>query len=428
MEIALIGYGVENASAHRFLVQKYPEATFTVYDEADTPGDVLPDGVGFVGGLHEFKNIDADLLVRTPGIAPYKIETKKRVTTATKLFFDECTLPIIGVTGSKGKGTTASLIASILRAGGKTVWLVGNIGTPALDILSNVTEGEIVVYELSSFQLWDLEKSPQTAVILMIEPEHLDMHRTIDNYIAAKSNIARFQREGDRTIYYVSNDYSDQIARLSNGEVTGYPDEYNAHIDNGRFYYGDTEICSVEELQLPGDHNRDNAIAAIDAAWPWVSNPQSIAKGLRYFEGLPHRLKFVAERNDVRYYDDSIATTPGSAIAAIRSFNEPKILILGGSSKGVEFGELARVVKESDVVHVLLIGDEAPRIRAALDDVEFSQYTELGTQDMATIVHAAQERAPAGGIVILSPACASFGMFKNYADRGDQFIHAVNQL
>lgn len=428
MKIALLGYEIENASAYRYLATKYPEAEFTIYDQSDEPRTEIPEGVGFVGGLANFYDIDADLLVRTPGVAPYKIKSDAPVTTATKLFFEACTLPVIGVTGSKGKGTTSSLIASILRAAGKTVWLVGNIGAPALDILSTASEGEFVVYELSSFQLWDLDRSPQTAVVLMIEPEHLDVHMDIDDYISAKANIARYQKEGDRTIYNVDNAYSEEIARLGEGGVIAYPDTQTAHIDGGRFYYGETEICSVDVLQLPGEHNRENALAAIDAVWPWVSEPDTIANGLRYFEGLPHRLKFVAEIDGVRYYDDSIATTPGSAIAAIRSFNEPKVLILGGSSKGAEFHELAREVKNGNVRHIILIGDEAPRIQTALDQVGFHHYTNLGTPDMPTIVDAAREHAASGGVVILSPACASFGMFKNYSDRGDQFIHAVNRM
>lgn len=428
MKIALIGYGVENAGAYRYLVGKYPDAVYTIYDQSDAPSADMPEGVAFVGGLREFTDIDADLFVRSPGISPAKIHTDKPVTSATILFFEACALPIIGVTGSKGKGTTCSLITSILRAANKTVWLVGNIGAPALDALPSMAEGEFVVYELSSFQLWDLKQSPSTAVVLMIEPEHLDVHKDIEEYINAKANIARWQKPDDRLIYNANNEYSQQIARLSSAQPTAYPDTHAARVDNGRFYYGETEICSVTELSLPGEHNRENALAAIDAVWPWVSTPGTIAQGLRSFEGLEHRLKFVAEHAGIRFYDDSIATTPGSAIASIRSFDEPKVLILGGSSKGADFNELAREIANSDVRQVLLIGAEAARIQEALDLVEYSSYQDLGNAPMTDIVRTAQDNAEPGSVVILSPACASFGMFKNYADRGDQFIQAVSRL
>ena len=428
MKIALIGYGVENSSAYRFLLGQHPLAEFTIYDQADTPSNDIPEGVGFVGGLSEFADIEADLFVRSPGIAPHKIHTDQPVTTATKVFFEQCRVPIIGVTGSKGKGTTASLIDSILRAGGYTTWLVGNIGRPALDILPVIAEGEIVIYELSSFQLWDLKQSPQTAVVLMIEPEHLDVHKDIDDYIDAKANIARWQKPGDRIIYKADNEYSKQIAQQSNADVYAYPDTHTARIDNGWFYYGTTQICPVGTLVLPGEHNRENALAAIDAAWPWVSEARFISQGLGAFDGLPHRLRYVGEFKSVRYYDDSIATTPGSAIAAINSFSERKVLILGGSSKGADFHELARSIRAGDVGHVVLIGAEADTIQEALDEEGYESYTNLGDAPMATIVPTASDEAEPGDVVILSPACASFGMFKNYGDRGDQFIHAVNQL
>lgn len=428
MNIALIGFGLENASAYRYLLAQHPDAKFTVYDEADEPKDELPEGVGFVGRMVDFSGITADLFVRSPGISPYKLGTDKTVTSATKLFFDAWKGTIIGVTGSKGKGTTCSLIASILRAGGKSVELVGNIGAPALDVLETADKDAIIVYELSSFQLWDIEKSPHTAVVLMIEPEHLDVHRDLEDYVNAKSNIARWQHEGDHIIYKVGNQYSERIARLSAGAAVGYPDSETAHIDNRRFFYGETEICPINVLRLPGEHNLDNATAAIDAIWPWVSDPEAIAAGLHDFEGLPHRLKFVGEHAGVRYYDDSIATTPGSAIAAIHSFEEPKVLILGGSSKGADFHELAREISAGNVAHVVLIGAEADRIRAALVDAGYNEYSFLDDVPMAAIVEAASQHAVQGGVVILSPACASFGMFKNYSDRGDQFIAAVSQL
>jgi UDP-N-acetylmuramoylalanine--D-glutamate ligase len=428
MRIALIGYGIENASVYRYLIKQHPQAEFTVYDEREAPGEPLPEGVGFVGGLSAFTDIDADLLVRTPGMSPYKIHTDTPVTSATKLFFEACRLPIIGVTGSKGKGTTVSLIASILTAGNVGNWVVGNIGNPALDMLGSESSADVVVYELSSFQLWDLAQSPGTAVVLMIEPEHLDVHKDLDDYINAKANIARWQKQGDRLIYKVGNEYAERIARLSPGKVTAYPDSDRAHIEADSFYYGATKLGPISDLPLPGRHNVDNAVAAIDAAWPYVNDPATIMNGLRAFTGLPHRLKFVAEHDAVTYYDDSIATTPGSAIAAIHAFEQPKILILGGSSKGADFHELGRLIASDTVRHAVLIGDEAPALETALRDAGFTDFTTLREPSMDTIVACARDHAQTGDVVILSPACASFGLFRNYSDRGDQFICAVNGL
>jgi UDP-N-acetylmuramoylalanine--D-glutamate ligase len=368
-----------------------------------------------------------DIVIRSPGVSPRKIITDGVVWSATNEFFARCAereIPIIGVTGTKGKGTTSSLITSILRTAGKTVHLVGNIGTPALDILSEIQSDDIVVYELSSFQLWDLQRSPQVAVVLMIEPDHLEVHSDFTEYAQAKANIARNQTTIDRVVYNVDNEWSKQIAEASPGQLLSYPSDHTAHVRGDMIYYGNTEVCNVDNIQLPGDHNIDNTCAAITAIWPWVQDGTVIADGLRGFNGLPHRLKFVREYNGIEYYDDSIATTPGSAIAAIRAFSAPKVIILGGSDKGVSYDEIVELCKETDT-RVVAIGQTGVRIAELCSEagVECSYQN-----DMVSAVHKATEYASEGAVVILSPASASFGMFKNYADRGDQFIAAVQSL
>jgi len=425
MKIAIAGYGAEGKSNYEYFRSR---GDVTIVDERENVPDV-PAGVPTVLGVGAFEKLDGfDLVVRTAGLAPRKIKTDGKVWSATNEFFAQCPAPIIGVTGTKGKGTTCSLVASILRAAGRTVHLVGNIGVPALGELASIKPDDIVVYELSSFQLWDLEKSPQVAAVLMIEPDHMDVHASFDEYVAAKANIVRFQAPENVTVYNEANEFSRRIGESSAAQKRPYQSEEFAHVADGAFWYGGEKVCPLEALQLPGAHNQDNACAAIAAAWPYVQDGEIIARGLGAFTGLEHRLKFVREVSGVKYYDDSIATTPGSAIAAMHAFDQPKILVLGGSSKGASFDEIAETAAASNVKLGVLIGSEAEKIEAALRK-EGVPSVNLGSDvTMSEIVEQARRASDSGDVVVLSPACASFGMFANYKDRGDQFIAAVNAL
>ena len=427
MKIAIAGYGVEGEANYNYWLAK-PGADLTIVDEAAVPKHPLPAGAKTLLGTGAFEKLaDFDLVIRTAGLAPKKIKTDGMIWSATNEFFDKCPADIIGVTGSKGKGTTASLITAILQAAGRKVWLVGNIGQPALEILDQIQPDDIVVYELSSFQLWDIQRSPQTAVVLFIEQEHLDVHADMAEYVAAKGNIARFQSADDILIYNKENEYSRTIAALSAGTKVGYPSPLTAHIRGDVFYNGEQEICSVHVLKIRGEHNQTNAIAAIDAVWKYTKESLIIEAGLKSFSGLPHRLAFVRSQDGISYYDDSIATTPSSAIAALKSFTAPKVIILGGSSKGSDFSELAEELIYHDAT-ALLIGEEAEHIAAACQAAGFDDFEIMHDVTMKDVVARAHELAREGAVVLLSPAAASFGMFKNYTDRGEQFIAAVNSL
>lgn len=429
MNIAILGFGVEGESAHKYFRAKYPDAFITAYDQNPEPKNKLPSDIKFVGSVKDFKGITADIAVKTPAIPPWNVEVKGEVTTITREFLQNCPAPVIGVTGTKGKGTTSSMIKSILDAAGKRAWLVGNIGVGALDIMPLVRPEDIVVYELSSFQLWDLDVSPHVAVVLGIESEHLDVHKDIEDYVNAKANIAQHQKPEDYVIFRQGNEYASRISEQSGGTKIPYPAQHAAHVENGEFYYDTDSLCAVSAVKLPGNHNRDNACAAINAVWPWVKDGDDIERGLMAFDGLPHRLRFVRSVNDVDYYDDSIGTTPGSSIAALSSFEQPKIIVVGGSYKGADYGELVQKIKDSEVRRVVLIGSEAHKIEQLLKAAGISRYTNLGLDTtMDDIVNAAASAAEPGDVVLLSPACASFDMFKNYADRGDQFIEAVMKL
>lgn len=427
MKIAIAGYGAEGRSNYEYFKTR---GDVTIVDEREVLENVPRDvstilGPGAFGKMRGF-----DLVVRTAGLAPHKIKTDSKIWSATNEFFANCPAPIIGVTGTKGKGTTASLIASILRATGKTAHLVGNIGVPPLDELGGISPDHVVVYELSSFQLWDIEKSPHVAVVLMIEPDHLDVHPDFENYVEAKKNIVRFQTSNDVVVYRPTDSNSRMIGESSLAEKRPYGVDAFAHSKDGSFWYGDRQLFPLSSLKLPGAHNIENACAAINAVMAIFPEGDSAAieRGIGDFTGLPHRLKFVEEIDGVKYYDDSIATTPGSAIAAIQAFPEPKIMILGGSSKGADFTQVAKVAQESNVSHVVLIGAEAAVIKRAFAGTDIP-LTNLGeVVSMTEIVQTARDRAPSGSVVILSPACASFGMFKSYSDRGDQFVGAVQRL
>lgn len=441
MKIAIAGYGLEGKQNYKYFNK--PGNDLTIVDERadiDIPSDAkYITGDGAYDDMSQF-----DMVIRTAGLSPLKIKKAKLVWSATNEFFAKCKAPIIGVTGTKGKGTTSSFITSILRAAGKKVYLVGNIGVPALSVLPDIRPEDFVVYEMSSFQLWDIKYSPHIAVVLMIEPDHLDVHTDFEDYLKAKSNIRRWQNLNDICIYHPSNPFSQKIASvtlatldqttkgdyLNNIHRYGIKDDGLVYIKDDFFYTNDRKICPISCVKLPGKHNLENACAAMSAVLELkldISDNQ-FAEGLRSFTGLPHRLKYVSEINDVKFYDDSISTTPGSAIAAIKSFTSPKVLILGGSYKGGDFTDLVKEIKKSNIRQIILMGDEANRIEQFLKDAGIVKYVNLERCSMFEIVSKAASAASPGDVVILSPACASFGMFKNYQDRGKKFINAVDLL
>lgn len=433
MKIIIAGYGVEGRSNYQYIRRRFPDAEVIIADERPVPD--VPDGVAVRTGERVFAEQcgDADMVMRTASLSPRNIVTNGKIWSATNEFFAHCPAPIIGVTGTKGKGTTCSFITEILRAAGKTVHLVGNIGVPALDVLERVQPDDVVVYELSSFQLWDLERSPHIAVVLMIEPDHLDVHADMADYVMAKANICRTQQPGDVCVYHPHNALSTEVAQASAGQHIRYaaPDDGGVYVRDGAFYAAEARLCDTEHVRIPGAHNLENACAAITAVRAFCEvTPEQIAAGLQAFDGLPHRLKFVANKQGVAFYDDSIATTPGSTIAALRAFPEPKVLILGGSYKGADFTPLMSEMVQHDIRHVVLIGEERWRLADLLQALpQPPAFTVLDAGvTMTDIVAAAALQAHGGDTVILSPACASFGMFKNYTDRGEQFVRAVQQL
>mgnify|MGYP000894538160 FL=1 len=443
MKIALLGFGLETQSAMNFLAKKYKDAEFEIYDQRAESKIEAPRNAKIFLGVKDFSEVKADLIVRTPAVNPHRLSSSK-ITSVTNLFFENCPAKIIGVTGSKGKGTTASFVAEILKSAGIKTHLLGNIGVPALDKIDEISPNDAVVYELSSFQLWDAQKSPFVAILNNIEPDHLDVHDGFDDYVAAKMNIALKQTKNDFFIYNSENQVVEKAVENSKNRLYGtlqnFPNKKLAHVKDEYFYWGEKRLFETSILKLAGEHNQKNALAAMIATFDFLADrgkdlreiTNAWREGLSKFEGLPHRLKFVREINGIKFYDDSIATTPGSAIAAMNAFTEPKILILGGSDKGADLSELILQISESSIDQlreVILIGKEAEKLNSKLKDKHFTRIKNLGLNTtMEKVVKTAFADARSGDVVILSPAHASFDMFNSYVDRGEQFIKAVDEL
>ena len=261
----------------------------------------------------------------------------------------------------------------------------------------------------------------------MVVPEHLNWHKDMAEYITSKQQLFVWQTYDDIAIFYPDNEYSATIASAGNGAKAPYCENPGAVIVDGCITIGGQEICDVAELKLLGEHNWQNACAAVTTAWQITHSVAAIKSVLTSFDGLPHRLELVRELDGVAYYDDSFGTTPETAIVAMRAFSQPKVLILGGSDKGSDYTELAEAVYTSGVKKALLIGDQAAKIQTALQKAGFMDF-DAGGEAMEHIVASARAAAADGDVVLLSTGCASFGMFENYKDRGDQFQKFVQSL
>ncbi len=447
---AILGAGVEGLSSAKFLKAK--GALITVFDQK--PKEELPAEV-----IEEFKKLGVqtnfkstcledlsgfEVIVRTPAVRPDLVEIKKAVenkallTSNTKIFFEHCPCPIVGVTGTKGKGTTATLISEIIKRSGKRVFLGGNIGTSPLDFINDLTSNDTAILELSSFQLFDLDKSPHVAVVLMVTSEHLDWHTDHTEYKEAKFNIVKHQSGSDFAIVNVDYPVSQEFLALGNAVKiqvsTKKEQQHGIFLANEAIFRrvgaAAERIVGLNEIGLLGEHNRENVIAAVGAGTALNIRVEDIAEAIKQFKGLEHRIEFVKEIEGVKYYNDSFSTTPETAIAAIKSFSQPLVVILGGSDKGSDYSDLGKEIADRESIKaVVLIGQMAPKIKEAIEKTgTFKGKIVEGAKSMAEIVRQAKTIAKEGDIVLLSPACASFDMFPNYKERGIQFKSEVNKL
>ncbi len=435
MKVAILGYGIEGKVSADYWYKLGNE--ITVCDE--NTDLKLPKkykkklGDDYLADLGQF-----DVLVRTAGLNSQKIlsanagisDIQSKITTSYNEFMQKCpTKNTIGVTGTKGKGTTSTLIAKLLGVQGKTVHLGGNIGIAPLKMLPKIKKGDWVVLELSSFQLSDAKFSPHMGVCLMVVPEHLNWHEDMVDYTSAKTNLFTHQKESDVAIYYGENNLSKKITFASKGSKIPYFAPSGVFVKNDCIVsgYNHKEIIPVSKVKLLGVHNLQNICAALTAVQEATGSLDGSAAVLSSFKGLEHRLEFVRTLGGVKYYDDSFGTTPETAIVASQSFASPKVIILGGSDKGAFFEELTNTVVTGNMRHVVAIGDTGPAIARLLRMKGYSSITE-GLDTMTKIVKEAKMRAKKGDVVLLSTGCASFGLFEDYKDRGNQFKQAVKSL
>ncbi len=359
---------------------------------------------------------DYDIIIKSPGIPPNDELTAlgTKVTSATQLFFDtvaETGAVIVGVTGSKGKSTTSTLIHDILKAAGKDVYLVGNIGKPSLDYLPHAKPGAIFVHELSSYQLLSLSVSPPVAVVTSFFPEHLDYHGSLEAYRDAKAHVARFQKPEDIIFYCGESEGATWIA--NQGPAKKVP-----------FSATDCPV-TIEETHLLGRHNLSNMGGAAKAAAHFGIGPDVCAGVFREFRGLPHRLQSLGVQDGIEWVDDAISTTPESAIAALDSLGDRVVtMILGGQDRGNDFTGLAKRIKDSSVRTVIVFPGSGPRIREAIGDAQ-ADVCFHNAPTMEDAVSWARRSTMEGKICLLSTASPSYNMFKNFEEKGDVFRKCI---
>ena len=453
-KVLILGFGREGLSTYRFLRKLFPEKKLAFADKKEL-GEL---GTNFITTIKEDKNLtyhlgkdylkkldQYEIIIKTSGI-PYKLDEvnnakKKRVefTSQTKIFFDQCKGKIIGVTGTKGKSTTTSLIYHILKEAKIPTVLLGNIGKPPLDYLSKGDRNTFFVFEMSSHQLMDIEKSPHIAVFLNIFPEHLDYYSNYEEYIKSKGNITRFQESSDFFIYNADFRKIEKIANKSKAKKYSFSLQTKvqdgSYVDKGKinFHIEGQHKFSFETGNVPllGTHNLQNVMAAVIAAKIIGVGFKNIDSAIRSFKTLEGRLEIVGVYKSVVFVNDTLATIPEATIAALKSFKDKKLtLILGGFDRGISFDNLGGdLAKRDDVLNVILIGQTAVRIKQSLEKYKYKgKIYNLGRPNMLEVVKLGAKITPEKGMVLLSPSSTSFDMFKDYKDRGDQFKHAVLRL
>ena len=436
--IALLGLGVENRALARFL-----HARQIPFSACDARAPATPvEGVQQwrIGESYLADLTDFDLLFRTPGLPtldPHLCAARRcgvEVSSQTRLFLQLCPAPVLGVTGTKGKGTTTALLHALLDTDpAARAFSGGNIGRPPLEFVDELQPTDRVVLELSSFQLQDLDQSPHIAVVLSVAEDHLDYHADRAEYVAAKKSICRHQTPGDILIVNRDCPTARTFAAESPAALWAFsttaPSVPGAWIADGQLWAcrpgaRPTALCPVADLSLRGRHNWSNAAAAVAGALAFGAPATHFAEALRAFAGLPHRLEYVAERDGMAYYNDSLATTVDATCAALRAFDAPLLLIAGGASKGADFSALGTAIAAGHVRAVLLIGQEAPRIAAAVQRAGAGEIAHC-CRDLPQALDTARQFGQTGDVVLLSPACASFDQFSSYAARGDLFKRLV---
>ena len=394
--------------------------------ELEKAGCTLRVGDGYLD------NLKADIVFRTPGMHPDNPALQQlrvagaEVTSEMEIFFEVCPCKIIAVTGSDGKTTTTTLIAELLKAAGKTVWLGGNIGTPLLPLVPQMEQDHIAVVELSSFQLMDMRRSPAVAVITNLAPNHLDVHKDMDEYVEAKTNIFNFQSEADTLILNADNSITAAFTGPGKTEFFSRQGKAVRIRQEGDWVLRDGEkVLDVNTILIPGVHNIENYMAAIGAVEGLVAN-EIVRKVAAEFGGVEHRIELVRIKDGVRYYNDSIASSPTRTIAGLNSFSKKVLLIAGGYDKHIPYDVLGPHIAEHAKA-VFLNGATASLIRQAVEKLPGCPEL-IDCQNFEEAVKKAAAYAKEGDVVLMSPASAAFDQFKNFMERGTFFKKLVKEL
>ncbi|MBQ2892722.1 MAG: UDP-N-acetylmuramoyl-L-alanine--D-glutamate ligase [Oscillospiraceae bacterium] len=435
-KIAVLGLGVSNRPLVRLLLKYGCQVTGcdrTPREKLDSQVLELEKlGCTLRLGERYLDDVDAQIVFRTPGMHPANPAIERlrvggaQITSEMEVFFELCPCTILAVTGSDGKTTTTTLISEMLKAEGKTVWLGGNIGTPLLNCIPHISASDYAVVELSSFQLMDMQRSPHIAVITNLSPNHLDVHKDMDEYVQAKKNVYRFQDQQDILVINADNaltaactgpGQTRSFSRLGKGSVC---------IEDGVICRNGAKILDTRDILLPGVHNIENYMAAIAAVEGLVSD-ENIRKVATTFGGVEHRIELVRIKDGVRYYNDSIASSPSRTIAGLRSFRQKVILIAGGYDKNIPYDVLGPEICQR-VKLLILGGATGPKIREAVEKCSGEKPEILDCGGLTSAVQAAVAAAKDGDVVLLSPASAAFDQFKNFMVRGEYFKKMIMEL
>ena len=445
--ITVIGFGVSHRPLVKLLLEKGAKITVRDKKSVEELGEeaiTLSDKVTFITGEKYPENIDGEIIFKTPGMRndkPEFIEAVKNgceLISEMELFFRLCPCKIIAVTGSEGKTTTTTLIYNFLKAQGYTCHLGGNIGKPLLPDIEKIKDSDFAVVELSSFQLNDMTQSGNISIVTNITPNHLDWHTSMDEYIDAKKNIFRHQDGNGVLVVNKDDSLSLACANEAKGEVRYF--SFKGETENGVYLAENGDIISTlggnktvimnrSDIKLPGDHNVQNYMTAAAAVYGLVEN-ETIKKIAREFGGVEHRMEFVREFNGVRYYNDSIATTPTRTIAGLKAQTQKIIIIAGGYDKNLDYSPLAPYLAKH-VKHMVLCGATKNKIKNALlecKDYDPNELTIEETEDFKAAIYAARNAAKEGDIVYFSPASASFDMFPNFEVKGRFYKDTVNNF
>ncbi len=400
-KVLILGIGREGLDTLKYLKEVFPKKIFAIADqkeELNSKTKKAIEGMDVFLGKDYLKNVkDFDVIIKSPGIPFFKY--KDKLTSQTELFFDNCPGKIIGVTGTKGKSTVASLIHSILKGS----YLVGNIETPSLSFLSKAKKDDIFVYELSSHQLMNLKKSPHIAVFLNIYPEHLDYYKNFEEYFSAKKNIYKYQSESD---YLIFNPEIEPRTKAKKIKI-----DVN---DFAQFLKNNQQFLEITHI--------DNLIAVLNVAKLFNVPEKDIIKSLNKYKRLPHRLEFVGEFKGIRFYDDSIATIPEAVVYALDSLGDDvETIILGGLDRGIKYDKLVKRIKKSNIKTIIAFPDSGEKI---VRNIRSRIYK---VDNMKDAVDLAYKHTSKGKICLMSPASPSFNLFKDYKERGDLFKKYINE-